>query len=95
MADPPRDPDTGDDSRVEFDRGAKSGTTRWQIVVGIIGLLAILWVASRMLGTLLGHGHGDGGMRHGPREDGPPAEIQEQETDTGAGGVHEPPAGFH
>jgi hypothetical protein len=93
MADSPRKPDPGDDTHMEVDRGATPGTSRWQKVVGIIGLLVILWVGNRMLGTLLGHGHG--AMRHGPRQDAPPAEIQEQEIDTDTGGVHAPPPGFH
>lgn len=88
MAEQPPSPDPGDDARVEPGRGATPGTSRWQKVVGLIGLLVILWVASRMLSNLLGHRPGD--MRHGPGQDAPPAEVQEHDT----GGGHAPPPGF-
>lgn len=51
MADPPRYPDTGG----EPDRGATTGTPRWQKVVGLIGLLVVLLVAIMLV---VGGGHG-------------------------------------
>ncbi|MQB02020.1 MAG: hypothetical protein GEU78_17455 [Actinobacteria bacterium] len=55
MADPPRHPDTGDDTGVEPDSGATTGTPRWQKVVGLIGLLVVLLVAIMLV---VGGGHG-------------------------------------
>jgi hypothetical protein len=90
MADPPRNPDSGGDTGVESGRGPIAGASRWQKVIGIIGLLVILWVGNRMLSTLLGRGHGPGGMRHGPGQHAPPARMHEQESDTRGGIGHEP-----
>ena len=41
---------------VEPDGGLATGTSRWQMVVGIIGLLVILWVGNSMLNTFSGAG---------------------------------------
>jgi hypothetical protein len=41
MADPPRDHATGDNA-VETAQGLFSGTSRWQKVVGILGLVVVL-----------------------------------------------------
>lgn len=90
MADPPRHPDTEDDTGVESDRGATTGTSRWQKVVGIIGLLVVLWIGNQMVGQLTGSGPGPGGGDPGPGQHAPPAETQEEETDTGDGD-HQPP----
>ena len=90
MTDSPDNPDAGDDARVAPDHRATPGTSRWQRVVGIIGLLVILWVGNRMLGTFLGRGPGPGG--HGPGQEGPPAEMQEHGIEGGGG--HVPPPGL-
>jgi hypothetical protein len=73
-------PDTGDDTAVEPGRGATTGTSRWQKVVGIIGLVVLLWVGYQMFvaGPGLGGGGGPGGGGHGPGQ-GPPVENQEQQ----------------
>lgn len=105
MADQPRhadsNADTSNDTGVESNRAASTGIIRWQKVVGIIGLLVILWVGNQMVGQLtgrglgpggLGPGPGQGGFDHSPGQNAPPAEIQDQETDTEDGG-HTPPAG--
>lgn len=96
MADPPRDPDTRDDSGVEPDRKSTTGTSRWQKVVGIIGILVVLWVGNDLLDNVLdrGPGGGGGGGGHSPGQGEPPAEYQEQETDSEGGG-YGPPEGDH
>lgn len=95
MADPPRDPDTRDDSGVEPDRKSTTGTSRWQKVVGIIGILVVLWVGNDLLDNVLDRGPGGGGGGgHSPGQGEPPAEYQEQETDSEGGG-YGPPEGDH
>lgn len=79
MTDPPRNTDTG----VEPHSTVTTGTSRWQKVVGIIGLLVVLWIGNQMVGQLTGSGPG-------PGQHAPPAEIEEEETDTGDGD-HQPP----
>jgi hypothetical protein len=93
MADPPRDPDTRDDSGVEPDRKSTTGTSRWQKVVGIIGIVVVLWVGNDLLDNALDRGPGGGGGGPGPGQGEPPAEHQEQETDAEDGGDHAPPEG--
>jgi hypothetical protein len=87
MADPTRNPHARDDTGVEPGRGATIGTSRWQKVVGIIGLVVVLWVGYQMF--VAGPGLGGGGGP-GPGQHAPPAEIEEQETDTDDG-EHAPP----
>lgn len=94
MADPPRDPDTRDDSGVEPDLKSTTGTSRWQKVVGIIGILVVLWVGNDLLDNVLDRGPGGGGG-HSPGQGEPPAEYQEQETDPEDGGGYGPPEGDH
>jgi hypothetical protein len=77
MANSPRNPDTDDDTGVEPDRGATTGSSRWQKVVGIIGLVVLLVLGIRMF--VVGGGHGAG-------QDAPGVN-QEQED----GGGHVPP----
>ena len=60
MADPPRYPDTGDDTGVGPGRGSTTGTPRWVKVFGIIALVLILLFVI----LLLTRGPGGGG--HGP-----------------------------
>jgi hypothetical protein len=79
MADPTANPDTRDDSGVGPDRRSTSGTSRWQNVVGTIGLVVLLALGARMFGAGGDHGPGDQG----------PGENQEQQN----GGGHEPPPG--
>jgi len=83
------------DAGVGPDRGASTGTSRWQKVVGILGLLVVLWVGNDTYKVIDGDfGGGAGGGEHGPSQDAP-VENQDQETDTDDGGGHTPPAGGH
>jgi hypothetical protein len=77
MPDPSRYPDTGG----EPDRKSTTGASRWQKVVGIIGIVVVLWVGNEMLDQVLDRGPGGGGPG------------QEQETDREDGGGHAPPEG--
>lgn len=80
-------PDTGDDPGLEPDRRSTTRTSRWQKVVGIIGLVVVLWVGNGIFGPG-GGGPGPGG--HGPGG-GDTVENQEQEIDTDdGGGMHDP-----
>jgi hypothetical protein len=58
MANPPPYLGTGDDTGVEPDREATTATSRWQKVVGIIGLVVILGLGALMF--RLGGGHAPG-----------------------------------
>lgn len=87
MADLPPSPDTDDETRVGPDRKSTGGTTRWQKVVGIIGLVVALWVGSEMYDTVFPRGPGPGGPGPGQHA---PGENQEQEIDTGDDGGHDP-----
>lgn len=80
MADPPSYRDTG----VKAELNSTSGTSRWQKVVGIIGLLLVLAVGILIL-------RGVGG--HDPETEAP-RENREQEIDTDAGANHAPPVDF-
>ncbi|MBA3372877.1 MAG: hypothetical protein H0T98_05065 [Euzebyaceae bacterium] len=80
MADPSPYPDS--DTSVGPDRRSTTGTSRWQMVVGIIGLVLILGLGIR----LFGHGGGGPGQNT-------PVESQEQQIDQGGGG-HVPPPGI-
>jgi hypothetical protein len=95
MADRPRStdstPDPGDDTSAGPGREPKPGTSRWQKVVGILGLVVVLWVGNGTYETLTGD-FGDGG--HGPGEN-VPVENQDQEPDTDDTGGHTPPEGGH
>lgn len=97
MADPPSFPDVSDDTGVGPERGATARTSRWQKAVGIIGLVVVLWVGSETYEVLygdIGDGGpgGPGGGNHGPGQD-TPVENQDQEIDTEDDGGHTPPAG--
>jgi hypothetical protein len=93
MADRPPHPDTNDDTRVGRGRRSAGGTTRWQKVIGIIGLVVALWVGSEVYNAVVGDfgggpspgGHGPGGGET-PIET--PIEDQEQEIDTEDDGGH-------
>ena len=63
MADPPRHPETGDDSNgdpgVGPDRRSNTGTPRWVKVFGIIAIvLVLLFVVIQFTGVGGGHGPG-------------------------------------
>lgn len=65
------------------------GPSRWQKLIGIIGLLVVLWVANDTYEVIDG-GIGGG---HGPAQ-GTPVVDQETDIDPGEGG-HRPPPGGH
>jgi len=69
MAHLPPYPGPGDDTDVEPDHRATTGTSRWQTIVGIMGIVVVLWVGSRMFDIVFDDG--PGGNK--------PAEGQEQE----------------
>jgi hypothetical protein len=72
-------------------RRATSGTSRWLKVVGILGLVALLWVGSEMYEVL----YGDiGGGGHEPGQDAP-VENQDQDIDTDDQDDHDPSQGGH
>jgi len=54
VADPPRYPDTGDDTGAGLDRGSASGTPRWVKVLGVIIAIAmvLLFVVLHLTDTL-------------------------------------------
>jgi hypothetical protein len=86
MADPPRYPETGDDTGVGPDRGSPPSTPRWVKVFGIIVLVLVLLVVVMLL---IGGGNHGPGRHTGGDGDTPPAGVTEA---AGAGG-HAPPAG--
>jgi hypothetical protein len=55
MADPPRYPDSGDDTGVGPDRESTTGTPRWVKVFGIIAAVLVLLF---VIMVLTGHGPG-------------------------------------
>ena len=69
MADPPPDPDTGDDTGVGPDREAITSTPRWVKVSGIIALVLVLLFVVIML-TVGGHGPGRHTLPSGVTEHG-------------------------
>ena len=77
MADPPRKPDTGEDTRVRPDRESTTSTPRW---VKVFGIIAIVVGLPFVILLLTGRGHGPG--RHAPPgEPGghtPPSSVTEQ-----------------
>jgi hypothetical protein len=73
-------PDAGEDIGEGADREPITRTSRWQKVVGIIGLVVLLLVGSRMIGA---------GGNHRPGQD-TGVENQEQRVDSEDGG-HVPP----
>jgi hypothetical protein len=80
MANRPRYPDTGKITDEGPDRRSTTGTSRWQKVVGIIGLVVVLGPGLGIFGPGSG-GQGPGG--HGPAGDTPPADVD-----------HTPPVDF-
>jgi hypothetical protein len=57
MADPPTDPDSGEETGVRRDREPSAGTPRWVKVFGLIALVAVVLFVVVML---------VGGGEHGP-----------------------------
>ena len=86
MADPPRYPDTDDDTGVGPDRGSTTGTPRWVKVLGIIVIVVVLLFVVVMMVAGGGGEHGPG--RHAASGDAgtPLASVSEG---------HTPPTGAH
>ena len=80
MAETLSQPDTG----VGPDRGTTTGITRWQKAVGILGALVVLWVGNDTY-KIIDDDLGGGG--HGPGQD-TPVENEDQQTDPDNGGGH-------
>lgn len=88
------------------DPGGIAGMPRWQQLIGVVGLLVVVWVGSEMYATVTADTGFGGG--HGPSQQGP-APSSDQEPGTGRpapapaeddqtppnGGGHRPPAGGH
>ena len=78
------------DIGVEPDGGAPTGVSRWQKVVGVFGLVVVLWVGDRMYDVVSFDGNFGGGSG-GQQEP-----VQPQETDADGGGrTPGPPEGGH
>jgi hypothetical protein len=90
MADPPRSPETGDDTGVGPDRG--EGMPRWVKVSGIIVIILVLLVGIMLL---IGGGGGHGPRRHTPSGDPGGQTAPSSVTAPGGVGGHTPPAGGH
>jgi len=86
MADPPTTHDTDEDTGDESQREPSAGTSRWQKAVGIVGVVVVVWVVSRLLGA--------GGGEHGPGRHLPGSRGPIVEASAGEGG-HAPPQGGH
>ena len=88
--------DTHPDTGVGPDRGAPNGTSRWQKVIGVVGVLVVLWVGNDTYNVIDGDfGGGGGGGNHGGPSQDTPVENEDQEPGTDGGGGHQPPAGGH
>jgi hypothetical protein len=83
------------DTGVGPDRGATTGISRWQKLVGVVGVLVVLWVGNDTYKVIDGDfGGGGSGNHRGPSPD-TPVENEDQEPGTDGGGGHQPPAGGH
>jgi hypothetical protein len=84
------------DTGVGPDRGATTGISRGQKVVGVVGVLVVLWVGNDTYKVIDGDfGGGGGGGNHGGPSQDTPVEKEDQEPGTDGGGEHQPPAGGH
>lgn len=95
MADPPREPDTGDDTSVGHDRGSPPHMPRWVKVFGIIAIVLVLvFVGLKLIGVGGGHGparHTSPGGQGGQTS---PSSVTAELTLSGGGlGGHALPAG--
>jgi len=64
-----------DDAGLGRDGRMITGTSRWQKVVGIAGLVVVLWVGSELYDVIFYDGSGFGGGQHAP------ADNQDQDGD--------------
>jgi hypothetical protein len=88
------------DTDRELAAGATTGTTGWQKLVGVAGLVVVLWVGSNLFDVVTSGASGPGGPGgdgspggHAPPRDPPAGEVTD-ETDstppTGEGSGHDP-----
>ena len=87
--------DAGEDRGVEPDGGATTGPSRWQKVVGILGLVVVLWVGSNLFDAV---NRGDDARRgHGPPGQTPPAGVTNRggQTPPGVEDGHDPSTRRH
>jgi hypothetical protein len=69
MPDALSDLETGEDTAV---RDRVGGTSRWQRVVGMLGLVVVLWVGSELYDVIFFDGTFRGGPQQGPVENNDP-----------------------
>lgn len=81
----------------ELESRTRPVASRWQKVVGILGLVVVVWVGSETYDVVVGDFGGPGPGGHGQNVPGQeaPVEDQDQEPDTDDGGGHRPPTGRH
>lgn len=87
MSDPSGNVETGGDAE------PAKRSSRWQILIGIIGLIVVVWIALQMFGGEHAPGrHAPGG---GQTATGAPADPADPAGDAPDDGGHTPPAGGH
>lgn len=92
MAETVQHPDMG----AQPEGGGPTGTSRWQKVVGGLGVLVVLWVGNDTYKVIDGDfgGGGPAGGGHGPGQNAP-ADRGDREPDGGGGHRPGPPPGGH
>lgn len=78
--------DANEDTGGRPDGRATTGTSRRQKVVGILGLVVVLWVGSEMYDVVFFRGAGPGGGQHTPVEN----QDQDGDPTPPSGGPHDP-----
>lgn len=72
MSRPPVDLDADEGTATESGRRAATRTSRWQIVVGVVGLVVVLWVGGDLYEVVTSGGQGPPGRPGGGPPAGPP-----------------------
>lgn len=65
-------PDAGEDAVADPERRATTGTSRLQKLIGIIGVVVVLWVGSDLFDVVTSGGGGPVGPGGMPGDQGPP-----------------------
>lgn len=88
-------PEVDDDIGAQPDCPKTASPSRWQKVVGVLGLFVILWVGRALSQVVFFDGFGPGAGGGTPAVDQPPGPAVDQ--GPGGGNVHTPgpPAGGH
>lgn len=81
------------ETRAETEHGATTGTSRWQMLVGAMGLVVAVWVGGDLYDIVTSGGTGPGGARS-PGVNAPAGQPSPPGGPGGDGG-HRPPAGGH